>query len=208
MFDLFSGVSDPTSGQKEADKIIFHSRVEDVLRAYQLNSHDMWSQRTSEIIRISRNISLKQILCFAFMEWSWETELENYCQPSFCSALNDHVLLYLSLYSSFKRRICKLVISQQKCNLFKLPDYLKSHQIHCLNSEHVFNQPHNDARCECVLYLILTFIFLVILSLHFWAMEPSIRSNLEPRTVSFPGAHSDKITIASCRPHLDLSSFS
>lgn len=42
-----------------------------------------------------------------------------------------------------------------------------------------------------VLYLILTLIFLVILSFHFWAMEPSIRSNLEARTLVFPRADSD-----------------
>lgn len=51
-----------------------------------------------------------------------------------------------------------------------------------------------------VLYLALTLIFLVILSFHFWAMEPSIRSNLEARTLRFPGADSDKVTFTSCRP--------
>lgn len=40
MFGLFSGGSDPTSGQKEADKIILHSRVDDI-HANQLAMCDM-----------------------------------------------------------------------------------------------------------------------------------------------------------------------
>lgn len=39
MFGLFSGGSDPTSGQKEADKIILHSRADDI-HANQLAMHD------------------------------------------------------------------------------------------------------------------------------------------------------------------------
>lgn len=210
MFGLFSGGSDPTSGQREADKIIIVG-----LMTFYLLINLIGIIRDLKRPQSCQTIFLSQIiLYFACRESCWGIELENYCQSLSCSALDGSILLYFSLFPTHPLEDIKAftVICQQKFNLFKSPDYLKSHQLHCHDSDCVFNQLHNDAVCECICAVSDSHLNL---SGHFVfpLLSDGAVDQKQPRTKNSHVSRSrlwypSEIAFTSCCPYLDLSSFS